>query len=357
MIHRSLELSQTEVAALATLPVLLFSFAAVPGSMLISRFGAFGVLLAGTLVTGVGSALRGAAIDAPALFAATFAMGLGIAIMQPALPSVVREWVPRRVALGTAVYSNGLLVGEAFAASLTIPWVLPARDGSWRLSLVAWSVPVVLIAIAAFALGERSPRPAAGAKRQNWWPDWRSPITWRLGLIAGGTSSMYFGTNAFLPDLLDGLGRSDLLGPALSANNWLQVPASLLLLAFADRLVTRRWPFVLMGALFATSAIGIVVSTGWGVVAWSGVIGFCAAFVLTMTLALPPLMVEPRDLPRLSAAMFGIGYLCAIITPVLGGFLWDVTGSAWTAFVPPGLLGTAMIPLALMGTGPRGKAA
>ena len=59
------------------------------------------------------------------LFGATFLMGVGIAVMQPALPAIVRDWVPRRVALGTAVYSNALLVGEAISASLTIPVVLP----------------------------------------------------------------------------------------------------------------------------------------------------------------------------------------------------------------------------------------
>jgi CP family cyanate transporter-like MFS transporter len=148
MIHDSLALTQAQVGALASLPVLLFSFAAVPGAILIARFGAFRVLVAGTLLTGLGSALRGAAPDAALLFATTFVMGVGIAIMQPALPSVVREWVPQRIALGTAAYSNGLLMGEAFAASLTIPAVLPAVGNDWRLALVAWSLPVFLIAAA-----------------------------------------------------------------------------------------------------------------------------------------------------------------------------------------------------------------
>ena len=62
---------------------------------------------------------------------------------------------------------------------------------------------------------------------------------------------------------------------------------------------------------------------------------------------MPPMLVEPRDLPRVSAAMFAIGYLCAIVTPVLGGMLWDLTGLAWTAFVPPGVLAAMMVPLGL----------
>ncbi|HWH39670.1 MAG TPA: MFS transporter [Usitatibacter sp.] len=346
MIHESLALTQAQVGALASLPVLLFSFAAVPGSILIARFGAFRVLVGGILLTGLGSALRGAAPGALALFAATFAMGVGIAIMQPSLPSVVREWVPRRIALGTAVYSNGLLMGEALAASLTIPVVLPAVGQDWRLALVAWSLPVFAIAIAG-ALHQRGMPPEPRHEHARvWWPDWKAPTTWRLGLISGGCSSIYFTTNAFLPDWLRHVGRADLLGAALSANNWLQIPASLLILAFSGRVMMRRWPFVAMGTLFTAAVVVMVQSRGAGIVLGSGVIGFCSAFVLTLTLALPPMLVAPRDVPRVSAAMFAIGYLCAIVTPVLGGWLWDATGIAWAAFVPAGLFGPLMVVMA-----------
>jgi len=346
MIHQSLALSQAEIGALASLPVLLFSFAAVPGSILIARFGAFRVLVGGILLTGLGSALRGAALDAAMLFAATFVMGIGIAIMQPSLPPVVREWVPRKIALGTAVYSNGLLMGEALAASLTIPVVLPLAGGDWRLALVAWSVPIFLVALAGMLHQRGRPAEPMHEKARVWWPDWKSPVTWRLGLISGGCSSIYFTTNAFLPDVLHRVGRPELLNPALSANNWLQIPASLLLLFFPGRLMMRRWPFMAMGVTFTLATIGLVLARDASIVAYSGVIGFCSAFVLTSTLALPPMLVDPHDVPRVSAAMFAIGYLCAIVTPVLGGYLWDVTGLAWTAFVPAGLFGPLMVVMA-----------
>jgi mannose/fructose/N-acetylgalactosamine-specific phosphotransferase system component IIC len=44
--------------------------------------------------------------------------------------------------------------------------------------------------------------------------------------------------------------------------------------------------------------------------------------------------------------MFAIGYLCALVTPVLGGWAWDVTGLAWTAFVPAGSFGIVIAVLA-----------
>src|SRR5262245_54520024 len=93
-IHDSFALSQSAVGALTSLPVLLFSFAAIPGSLLVARFGAAHALAAGILVCGVASALRGAGDHVGILFGATFAMGVGIAVMQPALPAVVRDWVP-----------------------------------------------------------------------------------------------------------------------------------------------------------------------------------------------------------------------------------------------------------------------
>src|ERR1700682_4950906 len=113
LMHESFALSQAAIGALTSLPVLLFSFAAIPGSLLVSRFGPAHVLTAGILLTAFAGALRALSMDTSALLATTFFMGVGIAIMQPALPALVREWVPQRIALAIAVYSNSLLVGGA----------------------------------------------------------------------------------------------------------------------------------------------------------------------------------------------------------------------------------------------------
>jgi len=344
LIHESFVLSQSAVAALTSVPVVLFSIAALPGSLLVARFGPAHVLTAGILITAVASALRGAATDVPLLFAATIFMGMGIAFMQPALPAVVRDWVPRRVALGTATYSNALLVGEAISASLTIPVVLPAVDNSWRWSLVVWAVPVLVIGmVAVWATRRRRESHAAPAGARRWWPDWRDPLTWKLGLIAGFASSLYFATNAFLPDYLASRGRGDLLGASLSALNWVQIPASILLLMNAQRLTQRRWPFVFLSTLAVIAVLGLLYMSDAWIVAWSGVLGFCNAFLLILTLALPPLIAKPEDVSRLSAAMLAIGYLCAFVMPIAGGMVWDATGIARAAFGPIVVFGAAVV--------------
>ncbi len=57
-----------------------------------------------------------------------------------------------------------------------------------------------------------------------------------------------------------------------------------------------------------------------------------------MALALPPILSSPEQTHLLSAAMFAINYLCAFLTPLLGGLAWDLTGISATAFLPASLI-------------------
>jgi MFS transporter, CP family, cyanate transporter len=346
LIHDDLRLTETEVGILSGLPPVLFGFAAVPGSLLIARFGAVSVVITGLLVTSFGCALRGAAPDFVLLCAATVLTAVGVAIMQPAMPPLVGAWLPRRIGFGTAVYTNGLLVGEIIPVALTIPLVLPLVGESWRLAFVVWALPCAVFALLVLGF---APRPAASAKptaRPRWAPDWRSGLIWRLGLMFGANNATYFSTNAFIPDYLHHLGRADLIGPALSALNIGQLPASLLLLVCAGRLTGRAWPYMACGALSLACVPGMLFGSGWGIVVAAGALGFSCAASLTLILALPPLLSAPDDTHRMTAGMFTISYSCAVIVPILSGLAWDASDAPAMAFVPIGLCNFLLIGLA-----------
>src|SRR5580698_3087763 len=125
LIHRDLALSEKAVGALSALPVLLLGLAAVPGSLGVARLGARRACLVGLAIVAIAGAARGIGPSAPMLYGMTLAMGIGIALMQPTLPTLVGEWFPTRAGFATAVYANGLLIGEAVPAAVTIPLVLP----------------------------------------------------------------------------------------------------------------------------------------------------------------------------------------------------------------------------------------
>jgi CP family cyanate transporter-like MFS transporter len=352
LIHVELRLSETEVGVLGTLPSLLLAAAAVPGSLLIARFGAQAALMLGLLLVGFGSAARGAAGDVVVLYLTTTVMSAGVAIMQPALPPLVREWLPKRIGLATAVYANGLLVGETLAVGLTIPLVLPLVGGSWRLSFVAWGMPVVLTALLVGLFAPRTtrpPGPADGESARRWWPDWRDPLIWRLGLLMGCINTDYFATNAFLPDYLHAAGQSDLVSLALTSLNMSQLPASLLMLPLADRWALRRWPYMAVGLLNLASIVGMMSLPGFWIVLWAGVLGFANAAGLILLLAVPPHLSAPDDVHRMAAAMFTISYPCAVAISVIGGLAWDASGIPLLAFVPIGIcaFGLAALPLSI----------
>ena len=203
LIHHDLHLDEKGVGALVSLPVLLFATAAVPGSFLIAKLGVRTALVMGLSAVALFGALRGLGPSTVVLFSATFFMGLGVAVSQPAFPTLVREWFPTRTALATAAFSNGILVGETIPTALTTPvGVLPLVHGDWRWALVAWSA-VVIVAAVAIALNA----PASGSRRSappRWWPSWLEGQVIRIGFVMGMASAVYFGTNAYIPDLRPG---------------------------------------------------------------------------------------------------------------------------------------------------------
>jgi len=347
LIHRDLQLDEKTVAALTGLPVLLFGIAAVPGSLLIARIGARRAAVAGILLVACGSALRGVGPSVPMLFAMTAVMGAGVAVMQPALPTLVGSWFAGRVPLATAVYANGLLIGEMLPASLTIPLVLPLLGGSWRASFVLWSAPVLATAFLVLFFTPHV-QPQRGRARALWWPDWHDIRTWQLGLVLGGCGAMYFGCNAFLPDYLHAIGRTELLNAGLTALNVGQLPASLLIMLVGRHLVGRKAPFIVMALAALVSLTGLLVPSAPVMIAAAALIGFAAACVLILALALPPLLARTDDVHRLAAGMLALGYSITFVMPFLGGVVWDATHRPEAALLP-GVVG-ALIVVAMAST-------
>jgi CP family cyanate transporter-like MFS transporter len=333
LIHLDLQLSKTQVGILSGIPMVLFAGAAIAGSLLVSRFGAVNALVAGLVLCALGGALRGIGPNIWMLYAMTVVTAFGVAVMQPSLPPLVRAWVPQRIGFATAVYTNGLIIGEILPAALTIPLVLPMLHQSWQWTFVFWSVPVVIIAAIILSAAPRTPAASPTAASRKWVPDFRSPLIWRIGLLLGSVNASYFALNGFLPDYLTHTGRPDLINAALTALNAGQLPASFLLLASADRMVRTVWSYLACGVICLLSVLAMLLGGVW-VVAGAAVWGCFGAAVLILVLALPPLISSSEDVHRVSASMFTISYSCAVIVPIISGAFWDLSGWALAPMIP-----------------------
>jgi CP family cyanate transporter-like MFS transporter len=349
LIHRDLAFSEKAIGALSGLPVLLLGAAAIPGSLVIARIGARRAAIAGFLFVAAAAAARGAGPSAAMLFGMTVLMGAGIAVVQPALPTLVAEWFADMPGFATALYANGLLIGEAVPAAVTLPVVLPLVGGGWPAALAVWSLPVAATALMLIGVASR-PRHAAAPAR--WWPDWKRPLTWQLGLLMGGTGGLYFSANAFIADYLHAIGRPELVSAALAALNTGQLPSSFLVLFLVRRLGASRLPFIVMPLLAIAGLGGLFAPADWAIVGGVFATGFFGAFVLILGLALPPQLAPPGDVHRLSAGMFAIGYTLSCAIPPLGGALWDLTHIPASAFLV-GAASSAIVSITALTLPPR----
>jgi CP family cyanate transporter-like MFS transporter len=332
LIHRDLHLNESGIAALSNLPVLVLAGSSMFGALLTARLGARRALIVGLWAIAISAALRGVGPSIPMLFAMTLVMGAGIALIQPAFPTLARSWFPDRIAFGTGIWANGLLCGEAISASLTLPFLLPLVGGSWERSFVAWSVPVVVTALALGVL--REPDDRAPAANGAWLPDFRDRRLWLLGTYQSAASMTYFGANTFLPDFLHATGQANLVGAALAALNIGQIPASLAVGFIPLRILGRRSTSLLVAVLILAALTGVLAFGGAVVVGAAALLGLCGAYILTLSFALPALFAPPHEIARLAAGTFTLGYTISFFTSLLSGAAWDATHAPAAAFLP-----------------------
>jgi MFS transporter, CP family, cyanate transporter len=335
LIQHDLNLSGTEIGLLSGMPVVVFAIFAAPGSMVVARMGVRGALVSGLSIAAAGTLLRIGAANTWQLYLTTTLMSVGIAIMQPSMAAAVREWAPERSAFGTAVYTNGLIMGEIIPVATMLPFVLPYFSESWRLALGVWAVPLIAAAVTVATFAPRSAANTAGKIPEGWLPKWNSRLNWRIGLTLGSITSAYFCLNGFLPARLNAIGHQELISAALTGLNAGQVPASFLLLLTADKLQGRRWPYLMLGALSSACIVGIMTTASAWTIFWTSLAGFSLGAGLALGLALPPLLCSnPNDVALTSAAAFAIAYGFAMLVSFVSGVAWDLAGNVNAVLIP-----------------------
>ena len=343
-ISNELALTQALTGALTTLPILMLAIGSMPGSLAIARIGPRNTLALAMVIMVIGSAGRGLMPDTLTLMIASAVMGIGVSMMQPSLPALLPRWLePHHLALGSAIYMNGMLMGEFIGAGITLPVLMPLLDNSWRATLLAWSLPGLLIAAALFLPKRDRAKPV---RKVAWLPDWHNPLTLRIGLLLGLSGSLFFGLNAYMGNLLQHQGQFDKLPDALFWYNLAQVFASLIMLKMARYWVGRRGVIATLASISLLGAIGAVMLNGWWSIVSATLMSLVAGMLLILLVAIPPLVVSAAETGRLSAGTFLVGYTVAFCVPMLGGVVADWTGDARHALMLMITYGLLVLPLA-----------
>jgi CP family cyanate transporter-like MFS transporter len=155
----------------------------------------------------------------------------------------------------------------------------------------------------------------------------RKLLGWHLVAAFFLMSSVFYGLNAWLPDVYVERGWSQSsAGALLAVMNAVTIPCGFLASWAADHWGTRRlW---LCGAavcqLLAILGVLLVPGAGW---LWAVALGLAVGplFPLTMTLPLDA-AVRPAEVAALAGMMLGLGYTLSAASPLALGAVRDLAG-------------------------------
>lgn len=357
MIRSDLRLNYAETGLLSALPSLVMGAGAWPAGRLVGRVGGRMSVSLGLGLVALGVIARGLWPGVVAIYLCTAALAGGIAIAQTAIPLLSREWFPTRIGFVSAIYTDGLVIGEALAAAVTVPLMRAwFGDNAWPAALLVWAVPVTLALILWLWIAPTTSihdTPAVDAATS---PDVRRATATQtrhvgpllIGTIMAGGSVVYFGMNGWVAPYNDALHASAMTPSALFAINAAQLPVCIGLTFVAQRVVGKRWPFVIAGSVAFVAILGWLLTPASFEPLWGALIGGAAAGVFTLAFALPAIFGHGAQVARLTGGSLGLSYTATFLVPYVGGVLWDTFHQPWLAFAPVALAAISLVGSALL---------
>lgn len=331
-----LGLNETGLGALTMVPSVAIAFGAIPAALLISRFSLRKAIVGGLLVMTIASIARGQ-VDSPLLlFIMSAIMGVGITVFQTAMPAATRAWTPSHLALGSAVYLNGMMMGELMSAGLTLPLIMPLADNDWRMALILWSVPVILIAIMViFAKGASSAKEAAAMEQSSGptLPRLNDRRVWQFSILIGNTIIGFLIINAYAASILRDRNELYALEWFIFCFNAMPLLGSFVIMA-KPRWVGLRNPIAITGLLGTLGLAGFTLLNGWPSWIAACLTSFNATMMLILLLSIPPFIAKGKAVTRLSAGMTLLGYGIGFGLSTMGGWIADITLDKQMALIP-----------------------
>ncbi|MHA3685348.1 MFS transporter [Leucobacter sp. HY1908] len=323
-------LTQSGLAALSAIPVLLFGLASPLAPWLVARLGlerALTVLLAALTVA---TAVR--PINAPLLFGGTVVVGAAIALIGILAPQVIRRSLPRRGGFWTGVYTTAFGASAAAGAAFAVP-VFALVGEHTAVALASWAVPL-LIALGV-VLGFAPTLKGGGPERPDSAPTgapsvFKAPGLWPVTGFFACQALIYFSLTAWLPTIAADRGMDPVQAGLLLA--WMSVaglPASLLAPTLAGRANLRTALIVTVALLSATGLTGLAVGPIALAPVMVAVLGVAQSAAFGLSIALIVFTApSAAQTAAFSAISQGAGYLVAAAGPLLLGLLSQL-GWSW----------------------------
>ncbi len=335
-------LSPLAASLLPAVPMVMMGAVALLSARLMQRLALQHLLLAGLTLLLLALAARGGIHDGSWLVASALVAGLGVGVVQMAMPGLIRQRFAQRTAPVTGLWAGALMGGGGLGAALS-PWL--SEKFGWAMALTAWALPVCF----AIGLWWLVRVPVAASSENILLPSlWRKPRAWSLAASFGLVNGGYATCVAWLPDAYHQLGWSAQAGGSLLGMMILCQVAGALVMPLLARRADRRPQLIISLACQLIGISGFLCAPLLAPWLWAAIAGFGlgAAFPLSMVLALDHLP-HPQAGARLVAFMQGVGFIIAGCMPFMAGQLQALTHSFTSVWLMQGAVIVGLMALNL----------
>ncbi len=271
------------------------------------------------------------------LFIGTVFIGIGIAIGNVLIPSLIKHKFKKNAGSVISVYITSLCIFAAIGSGLSIP----ATDiFGWNTSLALWVIlALITLVIWSFQLKKSKEYDNSDDLAQEELivsrSIWRSPLAWWVTLYMGTQSLIFYTLIAWMPSVLIFKNFDNhFSGMMLLLFQLISLPATLLIPIIANKIKNQKLMASLISLvyfigmlmfLFSETEDAVIISMIFLGLGMGGSISLAIGFI---TLRTP----HSKKAAELSGMSQSAGYLLAAFGPILVGFIYDISKS-WTSAI------------------------
>ncbi|PAF50607.1 MFS transporter [Helicobacter sp. 13S00477-4] len=327
LIKEQYHFSNALAGLITTLP--LFAFAVF--SPLVARFKYVQMMFYGLILITFGEVIR-SYFGEIGLFLGTLMMGIGIAIANVLLPSIIKTKFPKNFGKVMSLYSLILVISAAIGAGISVPIAISLGLG-WKNTLAIWAF------IAFIALIFWYPHLKGRRKYQNNKitikddkPIYKYSTAWWITLFMGTQSLIFYSVIAWFPSILIDKGFD--LHFASNMTLLYQI-CSMPIALFGPLVISRvrnKYKHFFSTCLCLMYGLAFGILYGESSILMMFIATFLLAFPMGGLFGIALLFIStkvslPQKVARLSGMSQSLGYLIAATGPIFLGFIYDIFGS------------------------------
>lgn len=330
LIKKEYILNNSMAGFVTTLLLIIFAIFSPYVPKLSFKFGDGFTMLGGLIFILIGEIIR-SYTNSFGLFLGTALIGLGIAIGNVLLPSIIKYNFSKHMGIIISIYITSMCTFAAIGSGLSVP-LISKFSFTWRNSLGVWII-LILIAIGIW-VPQLKKKEIFNKDSTN--KDlksnsiWKSPLAWWVTLFMGTQSFLFYSLVAWLPRIIVSKNMTvEFAGSMLLFYQLVSLPTTLIVPIVAAKFKSQKlissiilslYLFGMISLFFAKTKFSILFSLLFmGLSAGGGI----SLAILFLSLRTP----NAKKAAELSGMAQSAGYLIASIGPILIGFLFDLTNS------------------------------